>query len=158
MTRPRLRAATDEDRDFLRAVYGSTREAELARVAWSDAEKAAFVDQQFSAQDTYYREHYTTAEFLVILDGDEPVGRLYVDRWEREIRIMDIALLPHARGRGIGTVLIGELIDEAERSGKALSIHVEMENPARSLYDRLGFEPVEERGVYVLMRREPRGS
>ena len=158
MTRPRLRPATADDRDFLRAVYGSTREAELARVGWSDDEKAAFVDQQFAAQDTYYREHYTTAEFLVILDGEEPVGRLYVDRWEREIRIMDIALLPSARGRGIGSALLSDLIEESERSGKALSIHVEMENPASSLYDRLGFEPVEERGVYVLMRREPRGS
>ena len=158
MTRPRLRPATDEDRAFLRAVYGSTREAELTRVPWSDAEKAAFVEQQFSAQDAYYRDHYTTAEFLVILDGEEPVGRLYVDRWEHEIRVMDIALLPRARGRGIGSALLGDLIEEAERSGKALSIHVEAENPARSLYDRLGFEPVEERGVYVLMRRPPSGG
>lgn len=155
MTRPRLRPATDDDRAFLRAVYGGTRAEELASVPWTDAEKAAFLDQQFSAQDTHYREHYPTAEFLVILDGDEPVGRLYVDRWKREIRIMDIALLPQARGRGIGSALLGELIEESERSGKALSIHVELENPARSLYDRLGFEEVEERGVYVLMRREP---
>ena len=155
MTRPRLRPATDGDRAFLRAVYGGTRVEELAAVPWTDAEKAAFLDQQFSAQDTHYREHYPTAEFLVILDGDEPVGRLYVDRWKREIRIMDIALLPQARGRGIGSALLGELIEESERSGKALSIHVELENPARSLYDRLGFEEVEERGVYVLMRREP---
>lgn len=155
MTRPRLRPATDDDRAFLRAVYGGTRAEELASVPWTDAEKAAFLDQQFSAQDTHYREHYPTAEFLVILDGDEPVGRLYVDRWKREIRIMDIALLPQARGRGIGSALLSELIEESERSGKALSIHVELENPARSLYDRLGFEEVEERGVYVLMRREP---
>ncbi len=155
MTAPRLRPATDADRPFLRAVYASTRETELARVPWPDEQKRAFVDEQFRLQDTYYRQHYTTAEFGVILDGDEPVGRLYVDRWEREIRIMDIALLPAARGRGIGTALIGELIAEGDRTGKAVSIHVETENPARSLYDRLGFEEVEDRGVYVLMRRVP---
>jgi ribosomal protein S18 acetylase RimI-like enzyme len=155
VTRPRLRPATDDDREFLCAVYGSTRATELARVPWPDEAKQAFVEQQFTAQDTYYREHYPTAVFQVILDEDVPVGRLYVDRWEREIRIMDIALLPQARDRGLGTELLRELIAESERAGKALSIHVEAENPARSLYERLGFVEAEDRGVYKLMRREP---
>ena len=37
----------------------------------------------------------------------------------------------------------------------ALTIHVEMSNPARRLYERLGFAPVEEHGVYLLMERRP---
>ena len=54
--------------------------------------------------------------------------------------------------------LLRELIEESEASGRRLTIHVERENPAMPLYERLGFEPVEEVGVYRLMRREPRAT
>jgi ribosomal protein S18 acetylase RimI-like enzyme len=110
---------------------------------------------QFEAQDTHYRQHYPEASFDVVEDDGEPVGRLYVSRWEEEIRIVDIALLPTARGRGLGSQLLAHLFEESRQSGKAVSIHVEKENPARRLYERLGFREVEDRGVYLLMRREP---
>ena len=151
----RLRPARAEDRDFLLRVYASTREEELRLVDWDDAQKAAFVAMQFEAQDAYYREHYDPATFDVIEVEGEPAGRLYVARWEDEIRIIDIALLPEHRGRGIGTALLRALLDEAAEAGKRLSIHVELNNPARRAYERLGFAPVEERGVYVLMEAAP---
>src|SRR5205814_7139129 len=108
-----LRPSGAEDRDFLLRVYASTREEELRLVDWSDEQKAVFVQQQFAAQDAYYREHYDPATFDVIEVDGEPAGRLYVARREDEIRIMDIALLPEYRGRGIGTALIRALLDEA---------------------------------------------
>jgi predicted GNAT family acetyltransferase len=46
-------------------------------------------------------------------------------------------------------------MEEADASSRKLSIHVEMNNPARSLYGRLGFEPAGEHGVYLLMERPP---
>jgi ribosomal protein S18 acetylase RimI-like enzyme len=86
---------------------------------------------------------------------NEPAGRLYVARWQREIRIVDIALLPAFRGRGIGSRLITELLEEGSRKGKNVSIHVETFNPAFRLYQRLGFEVVEDKGVYLLMEWHP---
>ena len=151
----RLRPTGADDRDFLLRVYASAREEELRVVDWSDEQKAAFVQQQFDAQDAYYREHYDPATFDVIEVDGEPAGRLYVARWEDEIRIIDITLLPEHRGRGIGTALLRALLEEAAEAGKRLSIHVEVNNPARRLYERLGFVPVEERGVYVLMEAVP---
>jgi ribosomal protein S18 acetylase RimI-like enzyme len=151
----RLRPARADDRDFLLRVYASTREEELRLVDWNDDQKAAFVQQQFEAQDSYYREHYDPATFDVIEVDGEPVGRLYVARWEDEIRIIDIALLPEHRGRGIGTSALRALLDEAAASGKRLSIHVEKHNPAQRLYERLGFAEVADRGVYVLMETTP---
>jgi ribosomal protein S18 acetylase RimI-like enzyme len=146
-----LRPAAPEDFDFLARVYASTRTEELAPVPWNAEQKAAFLRAQFEAQDKYYRENYTGAEFLVILDGEVPAGRLYVDRWPDEIRLMDIALLPEHRGKGIGTRLLNDLQEEARAAGKPLRIHVERMNPALGLYERLGFAPVEDRGVYWLM-------
>ena len=122
---------------------------------WDEEVKRAFLTQQFEAQDAYYREHYTGTSYDVILADGEPAGRLYVARWPDEIRIVDIALLPDFRGRGLGSALLADLIAEADDAGKPLSIHVEMNNPARPWYERLGFEEAGEFGVYVLMRRAP---
>ena len=146
-----LRASAPEDRPLLCAIYGSTRAAELALVPWDDAAKHAFVAQQFAAQDEHYRRHYPGATLDVIEVGGTPAGRLYVHRGDADIRIMDIALLPQFRGRGIGTRLLGGLLDEGRATGRTVSIHVERSNPARNLYERLGFRPAEEHGIYVLM-------
>ena len=150
-----LRPVSDADRAFLVSLYGSTRSAELDQVDWPDGAREAFVEQQFAAQDAHYRANYPGASLDVILVDGALAGRLYVHRGPSDIRIMDIALAPDFRGGGLGTELLSGLISEAESSGRKLSIHVEMNNPARSLYDRLGFRPAGEHGVYVLVERPP---
>lgn len=155
MAEPRLRPVTEGDRAFLVELYGSVREPELARVPWDDATKRAFVEQQFAAQDAHYRQHYPGATLDVVEVGGQRAGRLYVHRGPSDIRIMDVALVPEFRNRGIGTALLRALIEEARASGRKLSIHVEVDNPARALYERLGFERTGEHGVYLLMERAP---
>lgn len=150
-----LRAAVDDDRAFLVAVYGATRADELALVDWSDAEKQAFVEMQFDAQDRHYREHYAAASFDVVLLDGMAVGRLYAARRPADIRIVDIALLPPWRNAGLGTVLLRRIMGEASDSGRTVSIHVEVFNPALRLYLRLGFAPVEDHGVHRLMEWAP---
>jgi ribosomal protein S18 acetylase RimI-like enzyme len=151
----RLRPATGADREFLIDLYASTRADELALVEWDEATKRAFVEHQFSAQDHHYRTNYPGATLDVVEVDGERAGRLYVHRGASDIRIMDIAVAPAFRGQGIGTTLLHDLIADADASGRKLSIHVEMNNPARSLYERLGFAPAGEHGVYVLMERPP---
>ncbi|HEX9375501.1 MAG TPA: GNAT family N-acetyltransferase [Actinomycetota bacterium] len=148
-----LRPARPEDRDFLLAVYASTRAEEMAIVPWTDEQKDAFVRFQFEAQDRHYREHFARASFDVVLVGGDPAGRLYVDRGPAEIRVVDIAILPEFRGAGVGGMLLGELLNEAERTGRKVSIHVERFNRAIGLYRRMGFTPVADAGgdAYVLM-------
>jgi len=146
-----LRLATEADTDFLCSVYASTRAEELAVTNWTDAQKATFCRQQFAAQTAHYRTHYHGAEYSIIERAGMSAGRLFIARWEREIRIMDIALLPSHRGAGIGTRLLLELQAEARTAGKTLTIHVEKFNPALHLYQRLGFLPIEDKGVYLLM-------
>lgn len=150
-----LRPATDADREFLERVYAESRDHELAAAPWTDEQKAAFCRQQFSVQDAHYREHYPACEFLVVeLDG-HPAGRLYVDRRSDEIRIVDLALLAAERGRGLGGRLMQDILDEGADAGLPVRIHVERTNPARRLYDRLGFETEQEGEVYDLLIRRP---
>lgn len=127
-------------------------------VPWTDEEKAAFLLQQFTAQDAYYRDQFPDADFLVVEDDGEPVGRLYLHRRDDEIRVMDIALLPGWRGLGVGGALLRDVLEEARRAGKPVRIHVERNNPAVGLYERLGFRPVGDTGVYFLMEAPPAGA
>jgi GNAT superfamily N-acetyltransferase len=151
-----LRPIREEDMDFLLRLYATTRADEMAMVTdWSDEQKEQFVRMQFQAQHAWYQEHYGDAQFdLALIDG-VPGGRLYVHRREKEIRLVDISLMPELRGRGIGSALLRELMAEAEAAGKPLTIHVEKYNPAMRLYLRLGFKPIEDRGPYDLMEWKP---
>jgi ribosomal protein S18 acetylase RimI-like enzyme len=148
----RLRPETEADLPFLLSVYASTREAEMAVVPWTQEQKDAFVQQQFAAQRKHYQEHYAESQFDIVMVDDVPVGRLYVFRGPREIRIVDISLLASFRGQGIGRALLEGLQAEAREGGKILGIHVERYNPALRLYERLGFRTAGEEGpVYLYM-------
>ena len=146
-----LRPVTDADEAFLRELYGSTRAEELAPVPWTDEQKNAFLDMQFRAQSIHYAKHYGDGEFLMIEDRGKPIGRLLLHRSPEEIRVIDISLMPEHRGRGIGTRLLRDVLSEGEASNRRVSIYVEQFNPAKRLYERLGFRYVETTGVYDLM-------
>ena len=151
----RLRPIRPEDEPFLYDVYASTRLEELAPLGWSAEQQAAFLAQQFNAQHQYYQATYADADFQIILLNNQPAGRLYVERRDDEIRLIDIALLPAYRGAGVGSRLLHELLDEAAVAGKPVYIHVEKFNPALRLYARLGFSIIEDRGVYWFMEWKP---
>ena len=150
-----LRSARPDENDFLLCVYASTRLDELSPIPWTQAQKDAFVRQQFQAQDYEYRRNYLHASFDVIEVDGEPAGRLYVNRGSEDIRIIDVVLLPEHRGRGIGSALLRSLLEEAGEARKSVSIHVEIHNPARRLYERLGFLPIAKHGIYLLMEAKP---
>jgi len=111
----------------------------------------AFCLSQFEAQEAHYREHFPSCEYLVVERESTPIGRLYRDRRGDEIRVVDIALLEAERGCGVGGRLMQDVLDEAAALGLMVRIHVEKTNPARRLYDRLGFRIEEEGEVYDLL-------
>ena len=151
-----LREVTAEDEPFLREVYASTRALELSLVAWSAEQREAFLKFQFDAQNSYYHEQYPYAAYQIILNDNSPVGRLYVAKGPAELKILDITVLPQYRNAGIGTVLLRDLIAEAEQAGKCVRIWVEHFNPSQRLFGRLGFFKVEEDGYnHLLEWRSP---
>jgi len=151
-----FRPVTDSDFDFLCVVYASARAAEMALVDWSDEQKARFIASQCALQDRHYRSVYVGADLLLIEKDGEPIGRIYIFRSTREIRLMDIALMPEWRNRGIGSALIRELMAEARERGCTITLHVEPDNPAQKLYQRFGFTLIENRGVYDFLGWKPR--
>lgn len=151
-----LRPVTAEDGPFLLNVYAGTRLDELAMLPWNDFQKEAFVQMQFNAQHQHYDMVYPDAENHIILENDERVGRLIVNRTPSSLTLVDISLLPVARGRGIGTRVLNELLDEARGLAKPVHLHVEITNPAKRLYERLGFFTEDEDALYCQMKWVPK--
>ena len=151
-----LRPTREDDGPFLFRVYASTREVERDAWQWEEEAWGAFLRMQFDAQRRHYTTHLPSAVQSVVLCEGEPAGRTWVHRSPEEIRLLDIAILPEYRRRGIGTHLIRELQEEARRAGVPLHHSVELGNPgAKRLYERLGFVAVRTRGMHTLMEWNP---
>lgn len=147
-----LRPATENDTDFLHAVYASGRAEEFASVPWTDEQKVEFLRGQSQAQLTYYAEHYPNAEYsIVVLDGVD-IGRVLTEHRAEDLRLMDMSLLPEYRGKGVGSGLLADVVARAETLGLPVVLHVESHNPARRLYERSGFADDGEVGAYRRMK------
>lgn len=147
----RLVEEAEDDTAFVRDLYAATRWEELAVTPWDEATKRAFLSDQFQLQRDHYRKNYVGAEFLVIHSGNERIGRIYLNHKGGEIRLMDIALIESSRGRGWGRDLVAALLEIAAEEGAQVTLHVEPNNPALRLYERLGFALIENRGVYLFL-------
>lgn len=146
------------DHAFLRALYASTRAEELTATGWPPEAQERFLEQQFELQHHYYHEHFGDAEFVLLLRGDEPIGRLYWRDRGDPASLIDMALLPAERGKGIGSALLAGLTARADGQGRAIVLHVEPHNPALRLYLRFGFEVVADNGVYAKMQRRAKAA
>jgi len=142
-----LRQAERDDRELLLGVYAAGREIELSLVPWDEGMKMAFVEHQFDAQDAFYQSEMPgSTQEVILLDG-EPAGRLYSYRADDEIAILDLAILPQFRRKGIASSIIRSLQAEAGRSRKGIRIFIESFNPSASLLTKLGFRLASDDGM-----------
>lgn len=140
--RPSFRPVAASDDVFLFQLYASTRAGELAAWGWSAAQQEPFLRMQWLAQKRGYEARYSSEGHCILEREGQPVGRLWVVRGARELRLVDVTLLPAYQGAGLGTALLRSLQEEAAAAGKPLRLHVSRNNPALRLYTRLGFTPV----------------
>jgi len=150
-----LRPATAADDEFILACYASTRAQEMAQVPWNAEQKEAFVRMQYVAQKQHYAAEWPRASHDIICVDEIPVGRIYLDRREDALHILDITVLPQQRSQGTGSTLLRRLLDEANRTGKPVTIYVENFNPSLRLFERLGFRKDHEKGFHLLMKWQP---
>lgn len=150
------RSATDADRPFRIELYASTREAELAVLPWDETARRAFIQQQFNARERSWQATFPAAAHEIVEVDSERVGVIATVDSEGSLHVLDIALLAPHRGRGLGTTVLSRILAEADRSGRAVSLHVDVESPARRLYERLGFRAVSHDAIRVFMERPTR--
>jgi ribosomal protein S18 acetylase RimI-like enzyme len=152
------RSMTDADLPFLFSLYASTRAREVAATGWPPEAQLQFLRGQFDAQHHHYTTYYPDAEWLVVEHDGRAVGRLYVEEWPSQLRIIDIALVPEAQSQGFGSALLADIFTRARTATKKVSIHVEKNNPAMRLYERLGFAKAEDKGIYDLLEWSPEAA
>jgi GNAT superfamily N-acetyltransferase len=154
------RPETEEDRDFVVRLYGSTRAEELALTGWPPEMQVRFIAQQEFAQNHHLKTHHPDAEWLLIERGGERAGRLYLEERATEYWVIDIALLPQFQGQGIGTAVLRDVLDQARAAGKRVSLKVLQTNDgARRLYLKLGFGYVGDTGLHQHLEwRAPGGE
>lgn len=88
---------------------------------------------------------------IVVVDGRD-AGFLWVSEKESEIVLVSIRLLPEFHNRGIGTKLIKDVLAAAQAKNKPVRLQVLKVNPARNLYEKLGFQVFGETETHFLMR------
>jgi ribosomal protein S18 acetylase RimI-like enzyme len=140
------------DEPFLLELYASTRQEELALTGWDEPARHAFLDMQFAAMRSGYAAHYPQAEFSIIALGRCPIGRIVIDQAAKEIRVVDIALLPAYRNQGVGTVLMRQVCAQAAGVGKPVRLSVLKNSRAVRWYERLGFARTDGDGLYEQMQ------
>ncbi|MFC0351737.1 GNAT family N-acetyltransferase [Undibacterium danionis] len=153
-----LRAVAQSDMPSLQAMYKDSRAKEMAYFPFTEEQSIQFLDMQFKAQHQHYQTHYPNASYDCILLDNELIGRLYVNRDKNDIQLIDILLFSSHCNRGIGSYLISQLINEANDSQRRITAHVEISNPARHLYQRLGFVETENQDPYILIVKKPLSS
>ncbi|SIS71849.1 GNAT family N-acetyltransferase [Insolitispirillum peregrinum] len=152
----RLRPATRKDEGFLRTLYASLRAEELRPSGWSDQARADFCTSQFDLQHADWTRRYPLAQFLVIMDGERRIGRLYVDLSSSVVRLIDIGLLPDWQGKGIGSAVLRALQERAQAVGGQVGLSVLDDNlRALALYQRAGFVVSGQTGMHWQMVWQP---
>lgn len=136
---------------FLEELYRSTREEELSQTNWTEQQKQQFVVMQFLAQKADYERKFPNGLQQIIYCKKQAIGRLYTNETENNIHIIDIALLPKYRNKGMGKFLLQQLIAKAKKQQKTISLQVIKTNPAKNLYNRLGFVTIKEEGIREYM-------
>lgn len=152
---PILRPSSPADHEFLFRLYADTRWAEIAPLGWNKAQQEAFLRMQFNAQQRWYETVYAGADQQIVMLDDQPAGRLLIHQATHAATLVDISLLSQYRGRGLGTILLNELLEQCRRSSLPLRLQVLRTNPAQRLYARLGFRGIGEDQLYLQMEWQP---
>lgn len=141
-----------DDQPFLYELFLSIRAEEILSWGFDQRMTEQLLRMQWEGQSQSYRMQFPHAEHRIIVAENTKAGRIIIDRASGELHLVDISLLPDFRNQGIGTQLLRELQQEAIQQNTNIALNVHTSNPARRLYERLGFSVDAGYEVYVQMR------
>jgi RimJ/RimL family protein N-acetyltransferase len=148
--RLRLRPEILDDEEFRYRLFCDSRLPEWYRVALDPELREALMRHQYAAQTMTYRARFPQARFDIIELEGERIGRIVVNRPGAMVHVVDLAIVPRLRGRGLGSAIMRALMDEAAGSDLPVRLKVSDANdPSLRLYLRLGFTPIETVPAYI---------
>lgn len=150
-----MRPARPSDSGFIESLYRSTRE-DLRLIDAEDDFIETLITMQQLAQTVGYGNLFPNAMTFIVEKQGESIGRVMVDFGHNEVRLIDIAFIPLARGKGYGETVIRNLQLAAAQAKAPLVLTAMKNNPAaKSLYLRLGFQVEEATDAYERMAWYP---
>jgi GNAT superfamily N-acetyltransferase len=151
-----VRPALPQDEPFLHDLYFAIRGPEFALAPISEAQRVALIEMQFRAQMNAYAAMYPNSCYHIVLLDSRPIGRLWVARQEDAYALVDIAVLPDLRSKGIGAALIQRLQADAQQAKLPIRSAVLRFNPGSlRFHQRLGFQIVREDVMYFHLEWRP---
>jgi ribosomal protein S18 acetylase RimI-like enzyme len=152
-----LSGMTGADDAALFELFSRARAHDLGMDAWDETMRLTLLKLQFDAQRRGYAQQFPSAQTCFLSYDGRPAGWLIVERTPRSIHVVDVAVVPDARGRGLGTAALRALQDEAAGHGVPITLSVARDNAAAiRLYSRLGFDEAGGDDVYLALRWRPR--
>ena len=137
-----LRPATMNDLEFLYKLHRAAMKSYVEQTwGW---------DEQWQAQ--YFREHFDPSTRQVIRYDGQDVGVIHTEERENCFSLANIEISPDYQRRGIGTFLIQDLVRRAAARGLSVTLQILKVNPARALYEHLGFELTGETDTHYTMK------
>ncbi|HTD48201.1 MAG TPA: GNAT family N-acetyltransferase [bacterium] len=140
---PALREASICDHDFLYDLHIRTMKTYVEQTWGWDEAKAVKMFRERVAQG-----HYE----VIVLNGVD-IGAVNCHRRGDTLYVSNIEILPEYQRRGLGTTILQRIIAEAQRDGLTVTLRILKVNPARSLYERLGFIVTREDETHYYMLR-----
>jgi GNAT superfamily N-acetyltransferase len=140
-----LRPAEAGDFDFCRRLYFEGMAQIIAALKLDEARQ----------RESFARQWQVTEVRIIVFAGEE-IGWLQTALREGAVFLAQIYIDQGFQGRGIGTRVLQGLLETASRECKAVELGVVKINPARRLYERLGFVATHEDQYKVYMRRSSR--
>jgi GNAT superfamily N-acetyltransferase len=135
------RPASEQDLDFLFAMHVATMKEYVDKTwGWDEA-----------FQETVFRKNYVPANVQILTCDGQDMGMLIVEERPEDIFLRAIEIHPDYQRQGLATGIIRDLIAEGTQKMKPVRLYVLKVNPAKRLYDRLGFSVVEETPTHFIM-------
>ena len=138
----KFRPAVENDIDFLYALHIATMREYVDKTwGWEDA-----------FQEKLFRKNYVPSQIQIITLAGNDIGMISLEEGNEDVFLRVIEIHPTYQRRGLGTTIIQKVIDEAARQTKPVRLQVLKVNPAKRLYDRLGFAVIQETSTHYVMR------
>ncbi|MBV8192873.1 MAG: GNAT family N-acetyltransferase [Alphaproteobacteria bacterium] len=151
-----LRPEQEQDATFLADLFRVTAGRDLGLMPIDGAIKETLLRMQFASQAATYRAQYPSGRFDIIEQGDKSIGRIVIDPGTEAGRIVDIALLPERRARGLGTAILAAVLDRFARRRRRVLCQVLANNEASlRMFHRVGFRQVGECPPFLHLEWRP---
>jgi len=147
-----LRSATERDEGFLYNLYKLSRVEEFSMTGINEMQFDMLMRMQYAARKATYESNYPEGRRDVVeVDGTD-AGQIWVSSDDSQCRVIDVAIAGEFQNRGIGTILMKDLMAQATGAGMPLRCSIATNNPGSlRFHERLGFRITSGNEAYYQM-------